>query len=167
MHLYGQPSSGPWLLTTSRILFWIYTATTFLTAVLQYLLLFTGIPLTLQSMMPALILPLFPIMLSGTIAGAIAGSQPAHQAIPIIIAGTTFQTLGFMIAIFIFSNYMERLMVNGLPPPSTRPGMFISVGPPAFTGLALISMANAALDKFPHTFVVGTEAVPTAQVLWR
>ena len=56
-------------------------------------------------------------------------------------------------------------MTDGLPSPNTRPGMFISVGPPAFTGLAYIGLADAAIESFPHTFVVGTADVPTAQVL--
>ena len=56
-------------------------------------------------------------------------------------------------------------MTDGLPSPSTRPGMFISVGPPAFTGLAYIGLAQAAIEKFPQHYVVGTSAVPTAQIL--
>lgn len=40
------------------------------------------------------------------------------------------------------------------------PGMFVSIGPPAFTGLAYIGVAKAAIDAFPHTFVVGTEQSP-------
>ncbi len=131
----------------------------------EYHLLFTGIPLTLQSMTPAWILPVFPIMLSGTLASVISGSQPPHYAIPILIAGTTFQGLGILISVFMYSNYIGRLMSNGLPSPDTRPGMFISVGPPSFTGLAFIGMANAAIEVFPHTFVLGSAAVPTAQVL--
>lgn len=82
-----------------------------------------------------------------------------------IIAGTTFQGLGIMVASFMYANYIGRLMSHGLPAPNTRPGMFISVGPPSFTGLAFIGMANAAIKVFPHTFVVGTADVPTAQVL--
>ena len=131
----------------------------------EYHLLFTGKPLTLQSMTPAWILPVFPIMLSGTVASVISPSQPPHQAIPILIAGTTFQGLGILISICMYSNYIGRLMSNGLPDPETRPGMFISVGPPSFTGLAFIGMADAAISAFPHTFVLGTAAVPTAQVL--
>lgn len=64
-----------------------------------------------------------------------------------------------------YSNYVSRLMVYRLPAPDTRPGMFIAVGPPSFTALALIGMANDALIIFPHTFVLGTSAVPTAQIL--
>lgn len=162
---YGYPSTGPWLVVTVRILFWIYVAITFSTAVLQYHLLFTGKPLTLQSMTPAWILPVFPVMLSGTVASVIAGSQPRDHAIAIIIAGSTFQGLGITISIFMYSNYIGRLMSSGLPLPETRPGMFISVGPPSFTGLAFMGMASAAEKVFPHTFVLGTAEVPTAQVL--
>ena len=104
-------------------------------------------------------------MLSGTVASVIAGSQPPNQATPILIAGITFQGLGILISVFMYSNYIGRLMSNGLPLPDTRPGMFISVGPPSFTGLAFIGMANAGDKVFPHTFVLGTAAVPTAQVL--
>ena len=56
-------------------------------------------------------------------------------------------------------------MTNGLPSPKTRPGMFISVGPPSFTGLAYIGMANAAAKVFPTTFVVEATGVSTAQIL--
>ena len=156
---------GSWLGVALRILFWIYLAVTFITAVLQYHLLFTGKPLTFHDMTPGWILPIFPNMLSGTIAATIAGSQPPHHAIPMIIAGVTFQTLGMFISVFMFSNYVGGLMTNGLPTPSTRPGMFISVGPASFTGLAYIGLANAAERVFPHTFVVGTGEIPTAQVL--
>ncbi|SLM34710.1 Voltage-dependent anion channel [Lasallia pustulata] len=162
---YGVPSSGPWLLVAVRVLFWTYSACTFASAILQYHLLFTGKPLTIQSMTPAWLLPIFPVMLCGTLASVTAGAQPSHHGIPIIIAGVTFQGVGFLVAVFMYSNYVGRLMSYGLPSPNTRPGMFIAVGPPAFTALALIGMANDALILFPHTFVLGTSAVPTAQVL--
>ncbi|MCJ1299125.1 hypothetical protein MMC08_001916 [Hypocenomyce scalaris] len=165
MQQYGVPSSGPWLLVALRVLFWTYTACTFLSAILQYHLLFTGKPHTIQSMTPAWLLPIFPVMLCGTLASVIAGSQPPHQGIPIIIAGVTFQGVGFLVAVFMYSNYVGRLMSFGLPSPDTRPGMFIAVGPPSFTALALMEMANDALIIFPHTFILGTSGLPTAQVL--
>lgn len=34
-------------------------------------------------------------------------------------------------------------MQDGLPDLNLRPGMFIAVGPPSFTGLALIGMARS------------------------
>ena len=143
MQSYGVPSAGPWLPIALRVLFWIYVACTFPVAVIQYSYLFMAKRLTVQSMTPAWILPIFPIMLSGTTAGSIALSQPQDRRIPILVAGFTFQSLGFMVAIFMFSNYIGRMMQSGLPAPMTRGGMFISVGPPSFTGLAFISIAEA------------------------
>ena len=37
----------------------------------------------------------------------------------------------------------------GLPPPAARPAMFIAVGPPSFTALALFGMAN----NFPRDYI--------------
>jgi tellurite resistance protein TehA-like permease len=91
-------------------------------------------------------------------------TQDPHHAVPILIAGLTFQGLGFIVAVFMYSNYIGRLMTAGLPSPSVRPGMFIAVGPPSFTGLAIVGMANAALEKLPEHYIVGTEAVNTAAV---
>lgn len=162
---YGVPNAGPWLVVAVRVLFWTYTALTYLVAVVQYWHLFTGRSTTLQSFTTAWIVPIFPVMLTGTVASVIADAQPPAQAVPIIIAGTTFQGLGFAVAVLMYANYIGRLMTGGLPEPDTRPGMFIAVGPPAFTGLALSGLSRAALSKFPAHFVAETSVVPTAEVL--
>jgi C4-dicarboxylate transporter/malic acid transport protein len=161
---YGVPSTGAWMPPTLRVLFWIYCASTLLWAVFHYHALFTSSKLTLRDMTPAWLLPIFPIMLAGTVSSAVSPSQDPHHAVPILIAGLTFQGLGFIVAVFMYSNYIGRLMTAGLPRPSARPGMFIAVGPPSFTGLAIIGMANAALEKLPEHYIVGTEAVNTAAV---
>ncbi|KAJ9303277.1 hypothetical protein DTO271G3_651 [Paecilomyces variotii] len=165
IQVYGVPSSGPWLVVAVRVLFWIYTALTYLVAVLQYWHLFSGRTVTLQSFTTAWIVPVFPVMLTGTIASLVAQDQPSAQAIPIIVAGTAFQGLGFIVALLMYANYIGRLMTGGFPDPDTRPGMFIAVGPPAFTGLALSGMAKVAISKFPVHYVTGTSNVPTAEVL--
>lgn len=118
---YGVPSSGTWLPVALRVLFWTYSACTFASAILQYHLLFTGKPLTIQSMTPAWLLPIFPLMLSGTLASVTAGTQPSYHGIPIIIAGVTFQGVGFLVAVFMYSNYVSRLMLYGYPPPTPAP----------------------------------------------
>ena len=48
-----------------------------------------------------------------------------------------------MIAFLMYAIYIQRLMQFGLPPPNLRPGMFISVGPPSFTGLGLMSISSS------------------------
>ena len=131
-----------------EVLFWIYCACTLLVAVIQYSFVFTSHSYGLQTMMPSWILPAFPVMLSGTIASVISGNQPPRAAIPIITAGVTFQGLGFSISFMMYSHYIGRLMQSGLPNREHRPGMFICVGPPAFTALALVGMAQGLPEQF-------------------
>jgi tellurite resistance protein TehA-like permease len=84
---YGVPHTGYWLLVVMRVMFWIYAALTFCIAIGQYFFLFTGKPLTIQSMTPAWILPIFPIMLCGTLASVMVPSQPPKYGLPILVAG--------------------------------------------------------------------------------
>ncbi|KAK4998921.1 hypothetical protein LTR66_001950 [Elasticomyces elasticus] len=142
MQRYGVPSTGSWLVVAVRVLFWIYAASTFLIACFQYWYLFTAKQLTIQSMTPAWILPIFPAML--------CGSQPPVHRLPIIVAGVTFQGLGMTVSFLMYSIYIHRLMEMGLPSPNLRPGMFIAVGPPAFTALALIGMVDALPENYGY-----------------
>lgn len=158
---YGIPSCGPWLVAAYRVLFWLYFAVTFIIAVGQYALLFTSPKLKLSDMTPAWNLPAFSFMLVGTIAATGAGSQPPGQAVPIIVAGLGAQGFGLLVSVFIYACYVARLIQYGFPAPNSRPGMFIAVGPPAFTGLALIGLANS----FPvHYNVFGPDEI-TVQML--
>ncbi|KKK24328.1 hypothetical protein AOCH_002106 [Aspergillus ochraceoroseus] len=125
-----------------EVLFWLYCACTLLVAVGQYYFLFSARSYRLQTMAPSWILPIFPVMLSGTIASILAEQQPPRAALPIICAGLTFQGLGFSVSFLMYAHYLGRLMESGLPARDHRPAMFICVGPPAFTALALIGMTS-------------------------
>jgi C4-dicarboxylate transporter/malic acid transport protein len=141
---FGVPSSGPWLITTLRILFWTYLACTLVVAIGHYHALFTaGKHVSIHSMTPSWVLPIFPVMLSGSIASSISSSQPYEERLPIVVAGVSCQGLGFLISLIMMALYLGRLMVDGLPAPNLRPGMFMAVGPPSFTALALIGMSNS------------------------
>lgn len=142
----SEPSRG--FLLALEVLFWLYCFCTLIVAILQYSFVFSTHSYGLQTMMPSWILPAFPVMLSGTIASVIAETQPTRSCIPILTAGLTFQGLGFSISIFMYAHYIGRLMESGLPNREHRPGMFICVGPPAFTALALIGMAQGLPDNF-------------------
>ncbi|PWN32695.1 uncharacterized protein FA14DRAFT_174387 [Meira miltonrushii] len=144
---YGTPAAGPWLKTVILILFWIYSACSLLLAVLLYLDLFTARRMTDKDIIPAWLLPVFPLMLAGTIAGTIAETQPIDRRMSILIAGTTFQGVGFWVALSVFGPLMSRLMRIGLPAPALRPGMFISVGPPAYTSHALIKLSTSFFNS--------------------
>ncbi|KAI1408448.1 voltage-dependent anion channel [Hypoxylon sp. FL1857] len=161
---YGIPSCGPWLVVVYRILFWIYFLITFAIAVGQYSLLFTSPLLRIQDMTPAWDLPIFPFMLSGTVASSGAALQPPDEAVPMIIGGLTAQGLGMCISIMMYvsiASYVRRMIQWGFPSPNSRPGMFIAVGPPSFTSLAIIGLAN----DFPQYYnYFGADSV-TIQIL--
>ncbi|KAI1631752.1 voltage-dependent anion channel-domain-containing protein [Biscogniauxia mediterranea] len=147
---YGIPVCGPWLVTAYRVLFWIYYAVTFIIAVGQYALLFTSPLLRIQDMTPAWDLPIFPFMLSGTIAASGAAVQPAEEAVPMIIGGLTAQGLGMLVSMCMYASYVRRMIQYGFPSPSSRPGMFIAVGPPSFTSLAIMGLANDFPDHYDY-----------------
>ncbi|KAL2203396.1 hypothetical protein CC79DRAFT_1314358 [Sarocladium strictum] len=134
-----------WVIQTA---FWGYVAVTLALAIGQYSYVFAAHSFGLQTMMPTWILPIFPIMLSGTIASVIADSQPDISAVPIIVAGLTCQGLGLSVAVMMYAHMVGRLMSAGLPNREHRPGLFMCVGPPAFTALAIIGMAKGLPDTF-------------------
>ena len=100
--------------------------------------------------MPSWLLPIFPVMLAGTIASTICQDMDMDlpTKLPILVAGLSAQGLGFIVSIFMYAHMIGRLMQAGLPCREHRPGLFICVGPPSFTALALIGMANALPDDF-------------------
>lgn len=58
-----------------------------------------------------------------------------------------------MVTLTIYSAFIYRLMTQKLPEESTRPGMFVLVGPSGFTATALISMAANAERAFALDFM--------------
>jgi C4-dicarboxylate transporter/malic acid transport protein len=143
---YGIPNSGPWLIDALRIAFWVYLIVTSVFAVVYYHVLFTVKALVITNVLPGWILPIFPAMLVGTLASAIAKTQPPAHAFPMLVAGLSYQGLGMMLALMMYPIYFGRLMTSGLPADQSRPAMFIAVGPPAFTALALIGMAQDMIE---------------------
>lgn len=128
-----------------------------------------GIPscgpwLPIQSMTPAWILPIFPAMLTGTLAAELAPSESPAQRLPMLAAGVTYQGLGFMVSLLVLPLYLGRLMQDGLPAPAMRPGMFIAVGPAGYTALALIGMARAIPEGYGY-FAVYPVAADVLRIL--
>lgn len=85
--------------------------------------------MNLSEAVPAWILPAYPFLVTGTVAANIAETQESPAAVRMIIAGIMGQGLGWILALFIYVVYLTRLISNNMPPPSTRPGMYVSVGP--------------------------------------
>ena len=161
------------LLVVLQIAFWIYVAATTVLAIGQYSFVFAAHSFGLQTMMPTWILPIFPVMLSGTIASVIAASQPPAAGVPIVVAGLTCQGLGLAVAFLMYAHMVGRLMQSGLPHREHRTGLFMCVGPPAFTALAFIGLAHGLPEGFDHdmdgvldTAMVETMGVVGAGFLW-
>ncbi|KZM22181.1 uncharacterized protein EKO05_0002104 [Ascochyta rabiei] len=162
-----------WAVTSMSVAFWLYTFFAFCLAVFQYSYLFCAHTYKLTSFMPSWLLPIFPIMLSGTIASVIAADQPLSSRYPIIVAGLGCQGLGFTVAILMYAHYIGRLMQVGYPDREHRGAMFIGVGPPSFTCLAFIGMANALPEDFDlqgdgllDGKLIRTLAIVAALFLW-
>lgn len=178
MALELDSSMRPWLQTSIAIAFWGYTAATFLVAVFQYSYLFNTHMYSVAKFMPSWLLPIFPIMLAGTIAAVIAADQPVSTRLPILVAGLGCQGLGFTVCLLMYAHYIGRLMCTGLPNPEHRPAMYIGVGPPSFTALAVIGMANAlppelnllppeiAVAPFFNVATIRIMAIVVAVSLW-
>lgn len=82
---FGEDAQESFLLALEA-LFWIYCACTLTLAVVQYYFVFATHSYHLQTIMPSWILPIFPVMLSGTIASVIAEQQPVRSSIPMVCA---------------------------------------------------------------------------------
>lgn len=167
-HRYAIPDDDVTLNWLIQAVFWGYLIATFLLAVGQYSYVFGAQTHGLQTMMPTWILPIFPIMLSGTIASVITGTQPSIAAVPIVMAGLICQGLGMLVSMMMYAHMVGRLMAGTLPDREHRPGLFMCVGPPAFTALALVGMANNIPANFdisiagnitPETAGLGEKAV--------
>jgi C4-dicarboxylate transporter/malic acid transport protein len=169
----SSDSMRGWMLTSMAIAFWAYVVCTFCVAVFQYSFLFIGHEYKLTKFMPSWLLPIFPVMLAGTIASVIAADQPLSSRFPILVAGLGCQGLGFTVSIIMYAHYIGRLMQVGLPNREHRGAMFIGVGPPSFTCLAFIGMANALPTDFDlqrdgllDGHLLRTVAIVAALFLW-
>ncbi|KPI35645.1 Malic acid transport protein [Cyphellophora attinorum] len=158
---YGVPMTGQWLRTAMRILYWIYSGCALCVAVFQYATLFVAERLPVDSAMPAWVFPVYPFLVIGPLAAVITKSQDTTVALVVWVSAIALQGLGFTVAIFMYSIYVQRLMTSSLPEPSSRPGMYISVGPVAYTSAALLNLADQAATVIPaHWLSVDTLAVP-------
>lgn len=151
---YGSSSCGPWLQVVERVLFWIYVALAMVLAILQNWYLYHRRMACQQSFALLRLLPSFPAMLAGTMASVLASNQPADQAKPMLIGGTTLQGFGFLMSLLVYAEFLYRMNKNGLPRALDRPEMFIAVGPWSFTSVALIGMAQVAKEKWPQRYIL-------------
>ena len=104
-------------------------------------------------MTPVWIFPAYPLLVVGPFAGFLASSLDETRALDIIIGGFICQGVGFLVSLMVYSAYIYRLYSQKLPRENLRPGMFVSVGPSAFSAAAIISMAASADRAFSPAFM--------------
>jgi tellurite resistance protein TehA-like permease len=104
-------------------------------------------------MTPIWIFPAYPLLIIGPHAGVLSTTLRPSRAFDIIIGGTTIQGIGMLVSMMVYSAFIYRLMTQKLPRESLRPGMFVSVGPSAFTVAGLINMAQNLKKAVPPDFM--------------
>jgi tellurite resistance protein TehA-like permease len=109
---------------------------------------------SVATMTPIWIFPAYPLLIIGPHAGNLSARvRSPDSALDIIIGGFIIQGTGFLVALTIYSAFVYRLMTQKLPRESIRPGMFVSVGPSAFTVSGVVNMAANAKKAFPADFM--------------
>ncbi|CAO2650248.1 Nn.00g015400.m01.CDS01 [Neocucurbitaria sp. VM-36] len=145
IQVYGI-THGPgylWLVNAVYVLYWMYAACSLLNSVFQYWVLIQWSIVRPIPYLPSIFLAGYSAMLTGTIASLIAGSQPPHRAVHIIVSGCAYEGFGWLKSLIAIVAFIRNILDHGLPPPAMRPGMFIPVGAVAYTIVALLGQATA------------------------
>ncbi|KAE8413950.1 voltage-dependent anion channel-domain-containing protein [Aspergillus pseudocaelatus] len=150
---YGPDNTGPWLAHVVGILFWIDACLAIIFSAGIYLLLWSTQTFTIAQMTPIWIFPAYPLLIIGPHAGILSSKLEPSRSLPIIIGGITIQGVGFLVSLMVYSAFIYRLMSQKLPRENVRPGMFVSIGPSAFTVAGIVNMAANAKRCFPDDFM--------------
>ena len=161
---YGFDKVGDWLAEAVVVLFWINVALAVVLSVGIYLILWSTQYFSVATMTPIWIFPAYPLLIIGPHAGNLSARiRSPSKALDIIIGGFTIQGVGFLVSLTIYAAFVYRLMTQKLPRESIRPGMFVSVGPSAFTVSGVINMAASARKAIPAVYMGDGQL--TAQII--
>jgi tellurite resistance protein TehA-like permease len=166
---YGSGSVGPWLNHVVVILYWFDCGLAMTLSITIYLVLWSTQTFTIARMTPIWIFPAYPLLIIGPHAANLCSKAlGTNQAIRILVGGFTIQGIGFLVSLSIYSAFVYRLMTQKLPAESLRPGMFVSVGPSAFTVSGVIGMAKdlpRVIASSPGSTFMDVPGVLAAQIL--
>lgn len=166
---YGFGEVGIWLNRAVLVLFWFDTALSIVLSISIYLILWSSLAFTVARMTPIWIFPAYPLLIIGPHAANLSArlGNPG-EAIQVIVGGFTVQGIGFLVSLTVYAAFVYRLMTQKLPPESLRPGMFVSVGPSAFTASGIIGMAgnlDNTFKRLPSGEYMGMDAHLAASIL--
>ncbi|KAK3344076.1 voltage-dependent anion channel [Lasiosphaeria hispida] len=159
---YGVTHTGPWLLATMEVMFWVYISVSTLVSACLYLTLWSTQVFPIHTMTPVWVFPAYPLLLSAPFganlvaAASRSGRLSNIYAVPITVAAVTVQGTGFLISFMVCAAFLYRLMTQKLPRDAQRPGVFISIGPSGFTAAGLVQLGKQTAEIFPPDFM-GTE----------
>ena len=166
---YGFGEVGEWLNKAVLILFWFDAALAITLSILIYFILWSTQTFTIGRMTPIWIFPAYPLLIIGPHAANLSSklNNPTDM-LQVIVGGFTIQGIGFLVSLTIYSAFVYRLMTQKLPEEPLRPGMFVSVGPSAFTVAGTIGMAenlSKILWRLPGNQFMGVYGALAASIL--
>ncbi|KAH7408042.1 voltage-dependent anion channel-domain-containing protein [Cadophora sp. MPI-SDFR-AT-0126] len=160
---YGIPYTGPWFHTVMQVLFWAYVSLSVIASAGIYLIIWSTHSFPIHMMTPAWIFPAYPLLLVAPLAANLIAALPDAAAadrinsIAIAFGAVCMQGIGFLVSLLIYSAFMYRLMTQKLPGETTRPRMFIAVGPSGFTVAGLVLLGNKGIHKISPNVHFGNE----------
>lgn len=149
---YGANNTGQWLTKAVLVLFWINVFLAMTLSITIYMVLWSSLTFTIAQMTPIWIFPAYPLLIIGPHAANLSAKlYDPTQALQVIVGGFTVQGVGFLVSLTIYSAFVYRLMTQKLPADPSRPAMFVSVGPAAFTCSGTIGMAENLHRALVHS----------------
>lgn len=156
---YGVPHCGAWLSRTMQICFWIYVGLSTVASAGLYLILWSTLVFPIHMMTPTWVFPAYPLLLTCPFAAHlidsadVAGHPLSINKTAIALCATATQGTGCLIAFMISAAFIYRLMTQKLPRDMQRPGVFISIGPFAFTAAGIAQLGSRSSSIIPDNFL--------------
>ncbi|KAI1369550.1 voltage-dependent anion channel [Xylaria arbuscula] len=147
---FGVPHAGPWLVVAIRVLFWIYATVTLIYNTAMFATLYMKPILQMSQMQPAIFISVYSTMLTGAIAATIASSQPPAARLPIIVAGVTYQGLGWIMSLVLMPWLIGNTISSDPGQPRSRPNLFLAVGSSGYTIVTLIGCSQALPTNYDY-----------------
>ncbi|THH06531.1 hypothetical protein EW146_g9588 [Bondarzewia mesenterica] len=145
------------------ILFWVYVALS-LFLCMSMLTIWFNKPHDMSQFNPTCAFLIFPMMLTGVVAFNVLDVMDASdvKSLGVLLVGYFFQGLGSFVTSCYICIYFYRIMATGFLDGHQANGAFVNVGPPGFTGLALINLGSHAQGILPAHALVS----PLAGEVW-